>query len=363
MARAAPQSRFSLDPASAPAVSIFTVAAIAVFVADLAKKDTSPLVLDVRAFMGEPWRIATTALPHANILHLAFNLLWLVRLGVPIEKRVGTLRFLLFALVVDAGASVAEYALAGSAVGLSGVGYGLVAFGWVARHDPRFAGIVDRRTAGGFVTWFFFCIVLTLADAMPVANVAHGVGALLGALLAVIATRRALALRIGAAAVGVALLGASWLGATTYRPLVNITKRRDADSAYLGWKLLDAEENAAALPFLQEAVRMKPTDGGNWHNLGIALRRLDRVDESIEAYRRAYAVEGTDERRDVAARALLGAAAQALEKHDHERMTRVCTVGLDLKPGDAELSACLQTARSVREMEEQVKAIEAKSGH
>lgn len=347
MPRSTSPDRPRFDPASAPAVAILTVAAIAVFVADLAGKDTSVLVLDVRAFMGEPWRIVTTMLPHANALHLGFNLMWLVLLGSRIEQRVGTIPFFLCALLVDAGSGVAEYALAGSGVGLSGIGYGLVGFGWIARHDPRFAGLVDRRTALLFVGWFFLCIGATLTHVLPVANVAHAVGGLLGGILGFMVTRRSAAKRVAAGLALLAVLGAAWLGATTFRPRVNFSAGRGGDAAHLGWKYLDAHDDAAAEPFLREAVRMRPDDSSNWFNLAIGLSRLDNEDGSIDAFRHALALAPGDAKRaDGLASALIGAGTRAVQAGDFERAQTLCEEGARLDEQDAAFQACLRMARA-----------------
>lgn len=335
----------SFDPARAPAVSLLTVAAVAVFVGGLAGRSPDSLVLDVRAFMGEPWRIVTTALPHANAIHLAFNLIWLVRLGAPIERQLGTVRFLLLAILLGGGAALAEYALGATGVGLSGVGYGLVGFGWVARHDPRFAGLVDRRTALLFIGWFFFCIGATLIDFLPVANVAHAVGAILGALIGGFVVARTAVRRIGSIVVGATLLVASWLGATTFRPRVNFTASRGQDAAYLGWKLLDAAADADAEPYLREAVRVAPHRSDWWFNLAIACSRQNKEDDALAAYRRARdTAPGDSSRAEALAGALQNAGFTALEAGDFDRARALCAEGEATGFHDLLLGRCLTMA-------------------
>ncbi len=153
--------------------------------------DLERWTLDARAFQGEPWRLITSALPHANILHLAFNVYWLWVFGSRIETVFGSLRTAALMALLAAGSGEAEYALLDGGIGLSGVNYGLFGFLWVLeRRDARFHGVVDRRTTELFAGWFLLCIILTSADVMRVANIAHAAGWLLGLLAGVAVTAR-----------------------------------------------------------------------------------------------------------------------------------------------------------------------------
>jgi membrane associated rhomboid family serine protease len=130
---------------------------------------------------GQLWRLATSVLPHVNILHLVFNLLWLWRLGKATEQWMGSARYGGFVVAAAAGPIAAQVLIGSSGVGLSGVVYALFGLLLALRHDEDFAA--ELMTAGvvqTFVAWFFICIALTYWDIMPVANTAHGVGALIG---------------------------------------------------------------------------------------------------------------------------------------------------------------------------------------
>ena len=51
------------------------------------------------------WTFVTYAFLHANVTHLAFNLIWLIAFGTPVARRFGTRRFLgFFAFTAAAGA-------------------------------------------------------------------------------------------------------------------------------------------------------------------------------------------------------------------------------------------------------------------
>ena len=90
-----------------------------------------------------------------------------------------------FYLYLAAGSSAAQYAVGAGGIGLSGIGYGLFGYLWMAaRQDDSYAGTIDRSTTKLFVGWFFLCLVLTYLGVWNIANVAHGAGAVLGVLAA-----------------------------------------------------------------------------------------------------------------------------------------------------------------------------------
>ena len=247
---------------------------------------------DVRR--GEVWRLVTSALLHADALHLAFNLYWLWVLGTLVEQSFGHVRTALLLVFLAAASGAADFALAEGGVGLSGVGYGLFGMLWVlSRRDPRFAGAVDSGTVALFVTWFFLCIVGTYFGTMNVGNVAHGAGAAFGALVgwavSLRATRRAL---VSAATAVLAL--ACVAGAVVGRPYVNFSKDAAVDEAILGVEALDEDRNHDAVSWLSDSVRMNPHDADAWFNLGIAHHRLGQLDHALRAYRRAHEIAPND---------------------------------------------------------------------
>jgi membrane associated rhomboid family serine protease len=140
---------------------------------------------------GELWRLVTSIFPHAGILHLAFNIYWLWVFGTLVEEIFGHLKTAALIVLFAVGSGAWEFALASGGVGLSGVGYGLFGLIWMlSRHDERFKDAIDARTVQLFVGWFFFCIVATVTNTMPVANIAHGTGAVLGILAGLAITLR-----------------------------------------------------------------------------------------------------------------------------------------------------------------------------
>lgn len=141
---------------------------------------------------GELWRPFTTALLHGDLLHAAFNVYWLVTFGRVLEPFFGSIRYLLVLVVLAFTSMVPSFlvsnmdtALSGQTaiVGLSGVVYGLFGIAWIGRaHRQDMASVCTEEVVPLFIAWFFICIFLTYAKIMNVANVAHGLGLIVGAL-------------------------------------------------------------------------------------------------------------------------------------------------------------------------------------
>ncbi len=245
----------------------------------------------------EPWRLVTPALFHGDIIHLLFNLCWLWVFGTLVEAEFGHAPTLGIFLLLAAGSEAAEYAVFGEGIGLSGVNYGLFGLLWVlSRRDRRFRDAVDRQTVQLMVGWFFLCIVLTMANVWSIANVAHGAGFILGALLGWTIAARGLVRRLRGAAIVAAVFLLFLAGGTVARPYVNLTRDVGHDFAYLGYKALDNGHNQRAVTLYEKAVAIDPNQYGWWYNLGIAYQRVGRAAEARDAYNRAAALkpEGTD---------------------------------------------------------------------
>jgi GlpG protein len=254
--------------------------------------------MDDAARRGQVWRLVTSALPHGGFLHLAFNLYWLWVFGTALEEAFGPLRTAAVFLLLAAGSQAAEFAFLHGGVGLSGVGYGLFGLLWVLAHnDERFWDVVDSQTALVFVAWFFVCILLTVTQVMPVGNVAHGVGAVLGYLLgcAVVADGRQ---RLAYAGLTTGAVALSLLAASVGRPYVNLAGRGGESRpvagqrlAYLGYRELEARRDEAAADYFRKALALDPSQASWWYNLGVAYTRLDREEEALDAFEHALGAD------------------------------------------------------------------------
>lgn len=146
------------------------------------------------------------------------------------------------------------------------------------------------------VGWFFFCILTTITGAWAVANVAHGVGALLGVLVGVAAASFTMSRRF-LATFGIAMVMAlSWGGATSQRPRVNLA--HDAHGSFqLGYQAIQGGRFDEAVRQYKLAVATDPKNAPAWYNLGIAYESTRRPEDAVEAYRRAYEIDPHDTRR------------------------------------------------------------------
>lgn len=128
---------------------------------------------------GQLWRLASPIFLHFNILHLFFNMLWLLDLGSMIETRCGKGFFVTLTLVVAVVSNMAQYVFSGPAFGgMSGVVYGLLGYVWLrGRFDPGSGLALHPHTVIMMLIWFFFCFT---GFAGNVANYTHAAGLLTG---------------------------------------------------------------------------------------------------------------------------------------------------------------------------------------
>jgi tetratricopeptide (TPR) repeat protein len=133
---------------------------------------------------------------------------------------------------------------------------------------------------------------------LPVANLAHGGGAVMGILMGYaisVPRRRALAIA------GSSLFLAFTLWAATYgRPVVNLSASRGQNEGYLGYRALMENRNADSVRWFREAIKYRPHEQSYWFNLMIAFRRLKDGPGELAACRRA-AEEGSPSAQDILA--------------------------------------------------------------
>jgi membrane associated rhomboid family serine protease len=239
-------------------------------------------------FLDQPWRLITSMFPHVDVLHLLFNVYWTWVFGTLLERELGPLRLAAAVIILAAGSNAAELALLDGGVGLSGVGYGFFGMLWVMRRDPRFADAIDDRTIKTFVGWFVLCIVLTVLHMVPVANVAHAMGAVLGAILGWLIIRPRQRPLAGAALAG--LLATIFLAASIARPLVNFSHHASAEYVNAACDDLKADRPQKALALLETAVRFRSADGYAWYNMGVAYGRLGNPAKAQACFREAVRI-------------------------------------------------------------------------
>jgi membrane associated rhomboid family serine protease len=269
-----------------PVIAGTSMLAIAVSIAHMNHVDVSRLAPSPMIRHGESWRLLTDILPHANIMHLLFDVYWFWVLGTVLEEEIGHFRTALAVIMLGVGSSAFEFGFLDGGIGLSGVVYGLLALIWVlGKYDARFSEVVDTRTLQIMVGWFFFCIVMTLANLMPVANIAHGTGALLGALIgwASVETPYRKLASLGMVAVFLASLWCATLG----RPRICFSGYRGYAEGEWGYDALVHGRTAEAARWYGDAVTYRPKDADYWYDLGLAQLRLAQPTEAMDSFQRA----------------------------------------------------------------------------
>lgn len=276
-----------------PAIASTCVLAIGFTVAWWCKVDVSAMFETAMIRRGELWRLFTSVLLHGSILHLVFNIYWFWIFGTSIEKVFGHAKTAALILLLAVGSGSLEFAFASGGVGLSGVGYGLFGMLWVlSSQDERFREAVDTKTVQLFVGWFFFCIFTTVMKWFPVGNIAHGAGAILGALIGVMVSnprRRSLAV----ASIGALVAFGLW-GSTLGRPRINVSAEGGYAEGKWGYDALATGRNQESVHWLRDAVLYQPKIAVYWFDLGIAYQRTGQVKEARVAYLRAQQLEPTN---------------------------------------------------------------------
>jgi membrane associated rhomboid family serine protease len=262
-------------------------------------RDVTPMLMQERAFFAQPWRLLTSALLHADVVHLAFNVYWLWVFGTLLETELGAARLvgLMVTFAVLSGAG--QFATGNGGIGLSGIGYGLWGFLCGAqRRDTRFADAMDGKTMQLFGAWFVLCIVLTWAKVWQIANVAHGVGAVAGLLASVALTGAASKPRQLPKAAGwlglSVLLVVCLLFATSLRPSVNRDANAGLEVGARAYEALTAQRNNEAIVLYERALKLSPDEPTLWFNLGIAYQREQRLGDARGAYQHAAQLKPGD---------------------------------------------------------------------
>lgn len=145
---------------------------------------------------GELWRLFTPALLHNDILHIFFNMFWLIILGSQLEARLGQWRYITFTLLAMLISNTAQYLMTGANfIGFSGVLCSMFTFIWMRQRRAPWEGYqLDSMTMGFIMLFIVGMAVLQLISfylevqtgeimGSGVANTAHLAGALLGAVL------------------------------------------------------------------------------------------------------------------------------------------------------------------------------------
>ena len=257
------------------------------------------LMINGLVLYGEPWRLLTSTLLHGDVLHLAFNIYWLWVFGTALEERFGHFLLLVAMAVAAAVASAAEYAVFGNSIGLSGVGYAMFGASWMlARYDHSLRDLVDLRTVQLMLAWGVLCILTTMLNIFPVANLAHGMGLAFGVTVG-LALARSRWWWLAATAVMVVTA----LSVTLWRSTLNLEPVRSAEELAYRASEASATRPQRSLRLLRAAIDMN--DLASYHaQLGDLFQQMGKPVEARASYatacerdnayacsRLAYAVE------------------------------------------------------------------------
>jgi GlpG protein len=145
---------------------------------------------------GEVWRLVTPAFLHVDLIHLFFNVYWLLLLGKQLEQRIGAGRYLLFIVLAAIFSNTLQYLMGGSLfMGYSGVVCAMLAFIYVRQKLAPWEGYQLQRSTIIFLSLFilamlgiqlvtFFGDIYGGVSFLPaIANTAHLAGIAIGWLM------------------------------------------------------------------------------------------------------------------------------------------------------------------------------------
>lgn len=216
---------------------------------------------------GHVWGLVTTVFIHGGILHLLFNMLWLVQLGRVLERTLPQAVYLAFMIAAAAVGSATEMLVSGTTgIGMSGVVYAMFGLLWAGRgYDASWRAIATLGTLQYLVGWGLFCIVATYLHWLPVANGAHAGGFLFGLCIGYLfySPRR----RYFWAAPLTVLLAASVLACTWQPWSANWT-------FWKGNKEFDRKHYARAIGWYEASLRRGGSPHDNWSNISLAWNNI-----------------------------------------------------------------------------------------
>ena len=231
---------------------------------------------------GQYYSLFTSVFIHGGIMHLAFNMMWLLRLGAILEQTLNPLAWALFFIAASVAGSCAELALSGdTGIGASGVVYAMFGLVWAGRaRFPAWAAVATRDNLNLFIGWGVLCIVLTYFDLMAIANGAHAGGFIFGLAVGwlVGSTRyripAALLLASMAALTALSVTWMPWSGRWT---------------AWTAGKAFEAQDYPLAIERYRRSLKLGFSREVGWENIARAYENLGNQSAATEA--RLHAVE------------------------------------------------------------------------
>lgn len=142
---------------------------------------------------GQLWRFVSPILLHNDILHLFFNMIWLLLLGTQIESRIGAIRYILMMIIIAIISNTCQYLMTGpNFIGFSGVICGMATFIKVRQKIAPWEGYQMSNSTFNFICFFigilailslltfFLDVFQNISFPIAIANTAHITGAIVG---------------------------------------------------------------------------------------------------------------------------------------------------------------------------------------
>jgi len=163
----------------------------------LAKKEESPsrALFAEKIQEGEIWRLITPIFLHGDLIHLLFNMMWLIFLGGQLEEKLPKSKFFLLIAILATISNTAQYIMTGPLfIGFSGVACGMIGFIHARQEKAPWEAYALTPSTYSFVFFFIWSLAAlslctffteaTLGYTIPIgfANTAHVTGLLTGSL-------------------------------------------------------------------------------------------------------------------------------------------------------------------------------------
>lgn len=230
----------------------------------------------LRLWDGQWWRITVSAFHHAGFVHLFTNCLVLVVFGLMLERRVGSLFFLVFFLVATTASLIPCFLINVNTVGLSGGISALFGLMIVVRdHDEELQQALPLHVFVVGLLSLFAGFLLSALELWRVSNLAHFSGLIYGWLAAWAWFADSPARRLGR----IGFIGLNLL----LIPAVYYTVHPFWNSDYQRLRAWQATDPLRQIMHLKEAVRWNPQSAAAWEELAQAQLKQGDVIESWRA--------------------------------------------------------------------------------
>ncbi len=215
----------------------------------------------------------TSFFVHLSLMHIAFNMLWLWRLGGTLEKTVPLWKYVLFLVGGTVVGSCCELLISGqTGAGASGAGYALMGLLWAGRgfHDS-WRRMATRENMQLFLVWGVLCIFLTATHTMAIANGAHFGGFLFGLAIGnLFFSPRRKPIWIPA----LVFLAAVCVVSLTWMPWSSTWNWYKGNQAY------DRHHYKDAIAYGERGLRLGDDRAGFLHNIGVSWNRLSEEESA-----------------------------------------------------------------------------------